>query len=96
MSAGGRLIAATDYKITYRTGRLWDALDMSGRSARMKRRVIWNIRTGKEVASWNPELQKMQMPAGEFSATFSYTLSASGKYFAEGGSSSVKLYAIVE
>jgi hypothetical protein len=51
-SSGGGLLAITDYNITDRTATLWKLLDAGGRFIVPRRRLIWNIRTGKEIASW--------------------------------------------
>jgi len=82
---GGGLLAITDYDITIRTGRLWHALDMGGITILPRRRVIWDARTGKEIASWTRPTIKAH------SAT---ALSQNGRYYAEGDSGSLSVYSL--
>jgi hypothetical protein len=51
-SAGGDLLAITDYKyISLPWKSLWQFLDMGSNYSAPQRRLAWNVRTGKEVAS---------------------------------------------
>jgi hypothetical protein len=84
-SSGGGLLAITDYNITDRTATLWKLLDAGGRFIVPRRRLIWNIRTGKEIASWTGQT---------IQPSFVLTLSPNGKYTAEGGLGSVWVYAL--
>jgi hypothetical protein len=82
---GGGLLAITDYDIIIRTGKLWHALDMGGETILPRRRVIWDARTGKEIASWTRPTIK------PYSAI---ALSKNGKYYAEGDSGSLSVYSL--
>ncbi|MGD0773133.1 MAG: WD40 repeat domain-containing protein [Candidatus Solibacter sp.] len=84
-SSCGGLLAITDYDITIRTGRLWHVLDMGGETVTPRRRVIWDARTGKEIASWTRPTIK------PYSAV---ALSQNGKYYAEGDSGSLSVYSL--
>ncbi len=50
-SAGGDLLAMTDYKYISREGGLWQALDIYSDWV-PRRELIWSFRTGKDIASW--------------------------------------------
>jgi WD40 repeat protein len=96
-STGGELVAMTDHKIIDHEGKIWVYLDMDGTYLRPKRQVVWNLRTGKEVASWHAQIQKFEINPGEIrEQQFLLALSPSGKYLAEGGSGSVTLYRLKE
>jgi len=102
--AGGALLAITDYKTTVHRGKFWEFWDIDGVGHAPYRRLLWNIRTGKEIASWGrfsmdelvqqdlwgPDLQR----ARKISTTFVLSVSPTGKYLAEGGSGSVVAYAV--
>jgi hypothetical protein len=51
-SAGGALLAITDYRTVMREGKFWQFLDMDGVGYRPRRRIIWDTRSGREIASW--------------------------------------------
>jgi hypothetical protein len=98
LSAGGNLLAMTDYKYISRDGSFWQVLDMSGYWV-PKRSLIWNVRTGKEVASWGARQQKELLGSDLKTAqtkktNFVISLSPTGKYVAEGGSGVVSVYAL--
>lgn len=85
-STGGDLLAITDYKyislpwwMTF-----WTFRDTGGNYSVPQRRLIWNVRTGKDVASWGTTTK----------TNFVLSLSPTGKYVAEGGSGSVSVYAV--
>lgn len=84
-SSGGGMLAITDYSVTDRTGKISQLLDSGGRIITVRRRLIWNIRAGKEIASWTGPTTK---------PNFVLALSPTGKYAAEGGSGSVSVYAL--
>ena len=104
--AGGDLLAITDSKYVSHQGKLWVFLDMNNDYSVPQRRLLWNIRTGKELASWG----ELTMPWGGFqqkelwgrdlkdaittTTPFVFSLSPNGKYVAEGGSGSVSVYSI--
>jgi len=97
-SAGGNLLAMTDYRYISREGSFWQILDISSYWV-PKRELIWNARTGKEVASWGARQQE-ELRGRDFKSAqtrktnFVLSLSPNGKYVAEGGSGSVSLYAV--
>ena len=84
-SSGGRLLAITDYSVTERNGKVWQLSHAGGEFITPRRRLIWNIRTGKEIASWKSRTMK---------PNFILALSPNAKYAAEGGSGSVQVYAL--
>jgi hypothetical protein len=104
--AGGDLLAITDSKYVSHQGKLWVFLDMNDDYSVPQRRLLWNIRTGKEVASWG----ELSMPWGglqqkelwgrdlrdlsTITTPFVLSLSPTGKYVAEGGSGSVTVYSV--
>ena len=100
-SAGGSLLAITDYKYVSHQGKLWVFLDMNNDYSVPQRRLIWNIRTGKELTSWGvDELQQTELwgkdynKAQKIRTKFVLSLSPTGKYIAEGGSGLVSVYAV--
>ncbi len=62
-----------------------------------RRRVIWDFRTGKEVASWIPATQSEEMihhaPKAD-AALSAVALSPSGRYVAEGANGVLRLYEV--
>jgi hypothetical protein len=106
-SAGGQLLAITDYYI-WRGGQLWDKfwaqLDTGVEIIRPRRRLLWDVRTGQEIASWGRysmgNLQQEELwgadlqHARTIKRMFVLSLSPTGKYVAEGGSGSVSVYAV--
>ncbi len=104
--AGGDLLAITDSKYVSHQGKLWVFLDMNNDYSVPQRRLLWNTRTGKELASWG----ELTMPWGGFqqkelwgrdlkdaitrTTPFVLSLSPNGKYVAEGGSGSVSVYSV--
>lgn len=54
-------VASTVYKIRCIAEKFFAALDTGGCFTASKRRIIWSVRTGQEVASWRLAEQKMQM-----------------------------------
>jgi hypothetical protein len=105
-SAGGDLLAITDSKYVSHQGKVWVFLDMNNDYSVPQRRLLWNVRTGKEIASWG----ELTMPWGGFqqkelwgrdlkeattmTTPFVLSLSPTGKYVAEGGSGSVSVYSV--
>jgi len=84
-SSGGGLLAITDYSITRRAGKLWKLLDAGGDFVVPRRRLIWDVRTGKELTSWTgPTIKPSSVLA----------LSPGGKCAADGDSGSVRVYAL--
>jgi hypothetical protein len=103
-SAGGALLAFTDYKTVVREGKFWQFLDMDGVGYTPRRRIIWDTRSGREIASWGGfstgALHQEQLwgkdlhHARTIKSNPVLSLSPTGKYVAEGGSGSVSAYAI--
>ncbi|HEV2199032.1 MAG TPA: hypothetical protein VGR73_04365 [Bryobacteraceae bacterium] len=68
----------------------------------LKRRVLWDFRTGKELASWRPRFQSWEFqlyldpskPLKRVSEPFRFAISPDGEYIAEGGSGEINLYKI--
>ncbi len=105
-STGGDLLAITDSKYVSHQGKFWVFLDMNDDYSVPQRRLLWNIRTGIEIASWG----EVTMPWGGFqqkelwgrdlkdaitrTTPFVLSLSPTGKYVAEGGSGSVSAYSV--
>jgi hypothetical protein len=65
----------------------------------IERRIVWDFRSGQEVATWRPEFQKWRFPMGELrhwrSNPFVFAISPTGKYIAEGGNGVMRLFEIV-
>lgn len=61
----------------------------------LKRRVVWDFRTGKELASWHPELQSYDIGMKPVDREwFAFTISPDGQYVAEGGDGVLRVYKI--
>jgi hypothetical protein len=96
----------TAYKISTSGGKLAVFFDVDSSTAIPLRQLIWNVRTRKEVSSWGAA----SLPFGGYqqkelygkdpknvskgTTDFVLSLSPAGKYFAEGDSGSISLYAI--
>jgi WD40 repeat protein len=84
-SSDAGLLAITDYDITVHTGKIWQLLGVGGESITPRRRVIWDVRSGKEIATWTGPTIK---------PNFTFALSPNGRYYAEGGSGSLSVYSL--
>jgi hypothetical protein len=103
-SAGGVMLAITDYRTVVREGKFWQFLDMDGVGYTPRRRIIWDARSGRELASWGGfatgALHQEQLwgkdlqHARTIKSNPVLSLSPTGKYIAEGGSGSVSAYAV--
>ncbi len=62
----------------------------------VKRRVVWDFRSGAEVASWTPESQSYSLPGliPLVKELFVVAISPDGQYVAEGGNNTLRLYKI--
>lgn len=65
----------------------------------LDRRIVWDFRTGQQIAIWHPEFQKWRFPIGAFehwrNNPFAVAISPTGRYIAEGGNGVLRLYEIV-
>ncbi|HEX5228433.1 MAG TPA: hypothetical protein VFW44_12015, partial [Bryobacteraceae bacterium] len=99
-SAGGDLLAITDYKNISHHGKLWVFLDMDGDHSVARRHLLWNLRTGEEIASWGGPFYQTDLvgrdlkSASKRTEPFVLSLSPTGKYVAEGGAGSITVYAV--
>jgi hypothetical protein len=61
----------------------------------LKRRVVWDFRGSRELASWRPELQSyVNIRNAREEEPFKFAISADGQYVAEGGNGIVRLFKI--
>ncbi len=61
----------------------------------LKRRTVWDFKTGLELASWKPELQPYDVGLEPVTKWWSaFAISADGQYVAEGGNGILRLYQI--
>jgi hypothetical protein len=103
LSAGGDLLAFTDSKFTSHQGTLWRFLDMNDDYQTSRRQVLWNVLTGREVASWEnvAKLQQKELWGRDprqllsIKTEFVLSISRTGKYMAEGGSGRVSVYTVL-
>jgi hypothetical protein len=101
-SSGGDLLAITDSKYVSHHGKFWEFLDMENEYSVPQRQLIWNVRTGKEIASWvgvggfdQTELWGRDLNrASKIRTPLILSLSRKGRYVAEGGSGSVSVHAV--
>jgi hypothetical protein len=94
MGVGGALLAVTVSHWACNDSKFLQALDMGGCASRPTGRVLWNIETGQQVLSWPVREQQISIGDRKSSTPFALSLSATGKYLAEGGSGRVQLYAV--
>jgi hypothetical protein len=90
-SGGGSRIAVSEYHEHITPVWLENRFDLSGGATTFKRRVILDIRSRSEIASWQPRTQHAGI-IGEGHARSAFALSPDGKLLAEGDSGSVRLY----
>jgi len=64
----------------------------------LKRRVVWDFRTNKEIASWTPDVQsymsRLLSRPKQIKEPFRFAISPDGHYVVEGGNGSLRLYKI--
>lgn len=64
----------------------------------LDRRIVWDFRTGRQIAIWRPEIQKWRFPIGTIkhwrNNPFVFAISPTGKYIAEGGNGVLRLYEV--
>lgn len=64
-----------------------------------KRRVVWDFKTGKELAAWRPQSQEYEgrptIPPTRSRELLKFDISPDGKYIVEGGNGTLRLYEIV-
>jgi hypothetical protein len=68
----------------------------------LKKRIVWDFRSGKELVSWRPDFQSWdfqlfidpQKPLKRVSEPFRFTISPDGQYVAEGGGGGIQIYKI--
>jgi hypothetical protein len=73
---------------------------MDGGATVQRRRVVWDFKTGQEIASWRPGLQRYLMQLGKdksdwYSSPFPFAISPNGQYVIEGGNGVMRLYEIL-
>jgi WD40 repeat protein len=67
-----------------------------------RRRVVWDFRSGKELASWRPDFQSWDYqieldplkPLKHVREPFKFAISPDGEYIVEGGNGIIRLYKI--
>ncbi len=73
---------------------------MDGYTQILRKRVVWDFRAGKVLASWRPGKQRYTVPLPKFpkddwrQSPFAFDLSPNGRYVAEGGNGVLRLYEI--
>jgi len=70
-----------------------DLEDLRARTGALKKRVIWDFGTGRELASWKPKWQKV-VSAKELLEPYKFAISPDGNYVVEGGDGVLVLYRI--
>ncbi len=88
-------VASTVFAWSCLEGKFWVFLDMDGCVAKVKRRVVWNVRTGQESISWSPPEQEIDQPGSarkRVLESFAFTMSAHHRFIAEGGAGRVRVY----
>jgi hypothetical protein len=70
-----------------------DFEDFRTKTGALKRRVIWDFGTGRELASWKPKWQRFRS-ADELEEPYKFAISPDGNYVLEGGDGVLTLYKI--
>jgi hypothetical protein len=91
-SANAARVVGSDYFY------IWNPfMDNSGGGV-LKRRVVWDFRTGEELASWRPEQQtyvnKELRPPREVKSWYNFAVSPDGRFIVEGGDGVLRLYGV--
>jgi hypothetical protein len=81
------------------SGRRLDFIDLVWTNGPLKRRVVWDIRTGKELLSWRPMSQKILLGNRPYdrspqSQPYRFAISPNGDFVVEGGAGTISLYKI--
>jgi hypothetical protein len=87
-AAHGRKAVVSDYS------RKLDWIDAVSRVGGLKRRVVWDFGTGKQLASWRPRSQTVFLGAYRQSLPYEFAISPDGEYVIEGGAGTLTLYKI--
>lgn len=88
VSSRGHYAVASDFRAV-------SATPFSRAMEVLRRRVIWDVKTAKDVVSWHPELQTYDVGIRPVKRKWSvFAISPTGDYFAEGGDGSLRLYTI--
>ena len=67
--------------------------DFRTKTGALKKRVIWDFGTGRELASWKPKWQRLGS-ADELEEPYKFAISPDGNYVLEGGDGVLTLYKI--
>jgi hypothetical protein len=86
----GKRVVLSDY------GRVFDWGDFVSRpGGSLKRRVVWDFGSGKELASWRPKSQTVNLGAFRNQhAPYEFAISPDGEFLVEGGAGTLSLYKI--
>jgi WD40 repeat protein len=69
-------------------GRKIDFIDIRWTIGSLRRRIIWDYRTGQEIVSWKPKFQDAitgDNPAAVYRRSYRFAISPDGEYIIEGG-----------
>ena len=78
------------------TGKKFDFIDFGWVPGSLKKRIVWDFETKKELVSWSPKSQTLitlERPLG-WSQPYAFDISPDGEYIVEGGAGTVSLYRI--
>jgi hypothetical protein len=86
-------VVISDYR------RKLDWIDLFWYPGSVRRRVVWDFRSGKELVKWTPKTQNLFTDAGPYatapqSQPHQFDISPDGGYIVEGGAGVVSLYKI--
>jgi hypothetical protein len=94
-SVGGTRVAMDDFNISVCPA--CEARDHGPLNAVFRRRVIWDFATNQQLAAWDPDMQAVQetWERTPRQIRYRFSLSPDGRYLAEGGAGTVRIYDIV-
>lgn len=89
-SLHSRRVVLSDYR------RRFDFIEFGWGLGSLKRRIVWDFGTNKELLSWSPKPQTLvtlERPSG-WSQPYPFDISPDGEFIVEGGAGSISLYRI--
>lgn len=78
-------------------GRKFDWIDFRWAQGSLQSRTILDYRSGKKIATWSPNTEKIITPNSPYNAQnepYRFDISADGRYLVEGGAGVLTLYKI--
>jgi hypothetical protein len=95
LSLGAFRVVISDY------AKKLDWIDLRWHSGSLRKRVVWDFHSGREIVRWQPKEQKVFIrqlagvrPAIPRTQPYRFDISPDGEYIVEGGAGTISLYKI--